>query len=350
MISPSPSTADSGLDRRTLLKTGAWAVPTLAVAVAAPAASASTPQTVNLTLEGPQAGSSYPLFTPSLTERYLADAPYGTVIVNTGSTEYVGPLIVSLEVDRRLWNVTGFTYDTRGSAGRQPLPFSGPTISGNRATYTVSFAATVAAGSDAFNGVLVLVQAEALGEYPNDRFEPADSAYTWAILEPNDDANPADNVREITAGAPVSAAPFGGEMTAQFEEVASGTGSAYRPTSATLTSIGPNSIAAGDGIRVGFDATLGDSVDPQNVTLNGTAAAGLLTLTDNSVSGGRRSVLFALTAPLAQDDVVAFDLEYGAGTGGTPLSNTSQIGYVPATANSDDQRGGNVSYVNQPGG
>lgn len=349
MTSLPSSKTDTGIGRRTLLKTGAWAVPTLAVAVAAPAASASTPATVNLTLEGPQAGSSVPLFTPSLTERFLADAPFGTVIINTGSTEYVGPLIVSLEVDRRLWNVTGFTYDTRGSSGESPATLSGPTFSGNRATYTASFAATVAAGTDAYTGVFLRVQSEFLGDYPNDRFEPADTAYTWAILEPNDDANPADNIREIPASDPVSSSPFGGAMTAQFEEVPSGSGSAYRPTSATLTSIGPNPIAAGDGIRVGFDATIGDSVEAQNVTLNGTAAPGLLSVADNTVSGGRRSVLFALTAPLAQDDAVAFDLSYTGSTGGTPVSNSSQIGYAPATPNSYDQRGVNVSYVNQPG-
>ncbi len=48
--------------------------------------------------------------------------------------------------------------------------------------------------------------------------------------------------------------------------------------------------------------------------------------------------------------VLSFTLSYSAGTKGNPTTGvTSQIGYSPASANSADQRGVNVSYANQPG-
>ncbi|WZH38442.1 MAG: hypothetical protein PIR02_07170 [Microbacterium enclense] len=348
-MNSSPSTPASGYDRRTFLRIGAWAVPALAVsgALAAPPAWAGTPKTVNLALQGPQFGSSIPLFTPALTQRFDASEPAGTVIANTGTTAYTGSIVLTLEVDSRLWKVTGFTYDTRTSAGAKAATFSGPTISGNRATYTATFTATIAPGTDPFTGVLVRPKASFLGAYPNDTFALADTAYTWKLRTPNDDADTSDNVWKITAGAPVSAAPFGGALTATFAKVASGSGSAYRPTSATLTSIGPKPIAAGDGIRVSFDAAVGGGVQPKSVTLNGTAASTLLTVAENTVSGGRRSVLLKLAKPLAAGDKVAFTLSYSAGTGGTPGA-AAQIGYWPVSANSADQRGMNVSYVDQP--
>ena len=71
---PSTSPVSRGLDRRSVLKAGAWSVPVIAVAVAAPAASAST--TANLALLSPQFGSGVPMFTPSLTQRYVASEPW----------------------------------------------------------------------------------------------------------------------------------------------------------------------------------------------------------------------------------------------------------------------------------
>ena len=350
MISSSP--ASPGFDRRSFLKVGAWVVPAMAAATAVTAtpAWAATPKTVNLALQGPQFGSSIPLFTPALTQRFDASEPAGTVIANTGTTAYKGTIVLTLEVDSRLWKVTGFTYDTRTSAGSAAATFSGPTMSGNRATYTATFTATIAPKTDPFTGVLVRPKATFLGDYPNDTFAPADTAYTWRLKTPNDDADTSDNVWKITAGKAVSAKPFGGALKVKWAKVTSGSGSAYRPSSATLTSIGPNPIKAGDGIRVSFDAAIGGGITPKSVTVNGTAVSKLLTVAENTVSGGRRSVLLKLSSALAAKDVLSFTLSYSAGTKGNPTSGvTSQIGYAPTTANSADQRGGNVSYVNQPG-
>jgi hypothetical protein len=350
MISSSPTSP--GFDRRSFLKVGAWVVPAMAAATAATAtpAWAATPKTVNLALQGPQFGSSIPLFTPALTQRFDADEPAGVVIANTGTTAYKGTIVLTLEVDSRLWKVTGFTYDTRTSAGSAAAKFSGPTMSGNRATYTATFTATIAAKTDPFTGVLVQPKATFLGDYPNDKFAPADTAYTWRLKTPDDDANTSDNVRKGAAGKPVSASPFGAVVTAKYAKVTSGNGSAYRPTSATVTSIGPKPIRAGDGILVSFDAAVGGGVQPKSVTLNGKAVSKLLTVSQNTVSGGRRSVLLTFSSAVAAGGKVAFTLSYSAGTGGNPTAGTSsQIGYWPTDLNSPDQRGRKKSSVNQPG-
>lgn len=337
----------TGPDRRSILKAGAWSVPVVALAVAAPAASAST--TANLALLPPQFGSSIPMFTPSLTQRYDASEPSGVVVGNTTSEVYTGPVILRLEVDRRLWDVTGFTYDTRDGEGARAASFSGPTLSDDRAVYTVSFAATVAPDTDSFTGILVRPTLTFLGDYPNDTLAPADAGASWVLVEPAD-AGPSDNVFVNNPGEPVDATPFGATLTADFELVASGDGSAYRPTNATLTSIGPNPTAVEDRVTVGFDPALADDVVLQNIALNGAASPDLLSQRTNTVSGGRRSVDFAFTGPLAEGDVVTFTLLYSGGTGATPASTAgSQIAYVPVTPNDDNQRGRGQSFANQPG-
>jgi len=121
---PSTSPVSRGLDRRSVLKAGAWSVPVIAVAVAAPAASAST--TANLALLSPQFGSGVPMFTPSLTQRYVASEPVGVVVGNTSGTAYSGPVVMRFEVDRRLWEGSGFTYDPRDGQGERAASFSGP--------------------------------------------------------------------------------------------------------------------------------------------------------------------------------------------------------------------------------
>ena len=344
---PSTSPVSRGLDRRSVLKAGAWSVPVIAVAVAAPAASAST--TANLALLSPQFGSGVPMFTPSLTQRYVASAPVGVVVGNTSGTAYSGPVVMRFEVDRRLWEVSGFTYDPRDGQGERAASFSGPDVSGDRAVYTVSFAATVAPDSDPYTGILVRPQLTFLGDYPNDTLAPEDSTSSWVIVDPSD-TDPSDGVWVNGPGDPVDATPFGATLTADFERVDVGGGSAYRPTRATLTSVGPNPTAVGDVVRVGFDPALGDLVVAQAVTLNGSAAPDLLSEQTNTVSGGQRSVVFALTSPLAADDRVEFTLAYEGGSGATPLAGgSSQISYSAATANDPNQRAVSQSYINQPG-
>lgn len=337
----------TGPDRRSVLKAGAWAVPVIAIAVAAPAASAST--AANLALLPPQFGSSAPMFTPSLTQRYGASEPSGVVVGNTSGEVYTGPVILRLEVDRRLWDVTGFTYDTRDGAGARETSFTGPVLSADRAVYTVSFAATVAPNSDSFTGILVRPLLTFLGDYPNDTLAPADAVSSWVLVEPVD-AGTSDNVFVNNPGEPVDATPFGATLTADFELVNSGGGSAYRPTNATLTSIGPNPTAVEDRVGVRFDPAVADDVSLQNVALNGVPSPDLLSQRTNSVSGGQRYVDFAFTGALAAGDVVTFSLVYSGGTGATPANTVwSQVGYVPVTPNDDDQRGRGQSFANQPG-
>jgi hypothetical protein len=344
--SPLETAPVSGLDRRSLLKGSAWAVPVIAVAVAAPSASAST--TTNLALLSPQFGSGVPLFTPSLTQRYVASEPVGVVVGSTTGQIYTGPVILRLEVDRRLWDVTGFTYDTRDGQGARDAAFSGPVLSGDRAVYSATFAATVVANADPYTGILVRPQLTFLGDYPNDTLEPTDSVSTWTLVEPSD-ANASDNVYVNDPSTPEDASPFGATVTADFEEVASGAGSAYRPTQATVTSVGPGSTAAGDHVQLSFDVALGDAVSPTNVALNGTPAPGLLAENSNSASGDFRSVVFTLTSPLASGDVLTFGLSYSGGTGNTPQGTFwSQIGYAATVANDPDQRALSQSYVNGP--
>ncbi|MDI9891434.1 hypothetical protein [Microbacterium sp. IEGM 1404] len=347
-MSDSPETTRSprGVARRSVLKAGAWSVPVVAVAVAAPAVSAST--TANLALLPPQFGSGVPLFTPALTERYVASEPVGVVVGNTTGQVYTGPVILRLEVDRRLWDVTGFTYDARDGEGARSAGFSGPSVTGDRAVYTATFAATVVPNADPYTGILVRPDLTFLGDYPDDTLEPADSVSTWTLVEAAD-LDASDNVHVNGPGATEESSPFGATVTADFAQVTSGSGSAYRPTQATLTSVGPNPTAVGDTVRVTFDAALGDLASLEGVALNGTPAPDLVSEQSNTVSGAFRSVLFSLTSPLASGDVVTFALSYSDPTGATPqVGSSPQIGYSAAVPNDPDQRALSRSYVNGP--
>lgn len=85
----------AAFDRRSVVKAGAWSVPVIAAAIAAPAAAASTPAPATVSGSIVGAGSAQVV---SGTPEVLGHGPQGFAISTTGTTGITGTVSVSVTV------------------------------------------------------------------------------------------------------------------------------------------------------------------------------------------------------------------------------------------------------------
>jgi len=304
------SVGTHGLSRRTVVKAGAWSVPVIAAAVAAPLASASTVG-FDLAAEPLNRGDGFSLFTADLTQSFSVGSPLGFIIGNRGTQPSPAEAIsVQLRVDSRVWDVTGMTYAFAGDAPT-PVASTAPTISGDAATYTWTFVSSIPVGSDFTTGLTILFDLDMIAQYPNDHLDDyVPPIYT--VIPPSGDSDASNNLQAFGAPTYVPAEPFGALLDINWEGIAvAAQYTAYRPTSATLTSVGPNPLLVGEGMLLRVDDHLTDTIGIQgDATLNGVAVPGLIEarpFTDPAQSG---LTFFAFTRELAAGDVLGVTFAY----------------------------------------
>ena len=328
------------IDRRTVLKAGAWSAPVIAVAATAPLAAATGGW--DLSLEPPQFGADVPLFTGDLTGTYTVPEPVGYVIGNRGATASpLASIAITLELDRRLWDVTGLQYRPIGSSDLVDAVHGTPTIDGDVARHTWTIVASVPPNTTHVDGILVRPTLRFLGEYPDDHFDDI-VPVSWILTPPAGDADATNNIVLWPAtGAVTPAAPFGAVTEVDWESVVVGTShTTYRPAVARLTSVGPHPIPAGDRVLVNIESQATSAVDVDgDALLDGVPTPGLVTLDETGPSGDSdRQYYFRIDQPIPAGSVLSipFASTDAGGSGGE--SSASWVTYWPADLNSPDQR------------
>lgn len=297
--------------RRTMVKAGAWSVPVIAAAVATPLAAASTAE-FDLSVEPLNRGDAFPLFTADLTQSFGVGSPLGFILGNRGTqASPLEAVSVQLRVDRRVWNVNGMSYAFAGD-DRTTLASTTPTINGDAATYTWTFVSSIPVGTDATTGLMVLFDLDMIAQYPNDHLDDYVSPI-YTIVPPTGDSDASNNLRAFPAPTFSPAEPFGALLDINWEGIAvGGVYTAYRPTSVTLTSVGPGPLLVGEGMLLRVDRQLTDTIGIQgDPTLNGVAAPGLVEAGPLEGSPQESGLAyFAFTQELNVGDVLGVTFAY----------------------------------------
>lgn len=344
-------TTTEGVGRRSIVSAGLWATPVVAVAVGAPMAAASGGW--DLALDPPQLGDGVTLFSADFSRRYTVDVPIAWVIANHGTTVSPAGFGFSISYDNRIWDITGMTARWSGATdGAAPtvLPLSAKTVDGDTTTASVLIPFAIPAGTDSYSGLFVTVQREFLAAYPNDAVaEPIGTV--WAIQPPAGDPD-ATNDRVALSGytdqGPAEA--WGASVAAEWERFDFTDGSyVHRPTSGTITSIGPKPALAGAEIMVLTDEKASSSVDLANIRINGAAAGGAIVFDRfDSYYGVITYVYYKTTVDLVAGDVVTFDV--AAVDGDASVSATklygSQLSFNGVVANDPDRRAPELGFMN----
>lgn len=328
------------IDRRAVLKAGAWSAPVILVAAAVPFAAATG--SWDLSLEPPQFGADAPLFTGDLTGRYTVPDPVGYVIGNRGAAASpLAPIAITLEVDRRIWNITGLRYRPIGSTDEVDAVHGPPVIDGDIARYTWTIVESVPPHATHEDGILVRPVVEFLAEYPDDHLDDV-VPVTWLLTPPSGDADASNDLVTWPAASTVTpAAPFGAVTEAEWEAVVVGTShTTYRPSVVTLSSVGPHPIAAGDRVLVTVESQATSAVDVDgDALLDGVPTPGLVTLDETGPSGyPYRQYYFRIGQPIPAGSVLSIPLAHTDAGGSGGESSASWVTYWPAELNSPDQR------------
>ncbi|NQX25864.1 hypothetical protein HQQ81_00675 [Microbacteriaceae bacterium VKM Ac-2854] len=344
-------TTTGGVGRRSIVSAGLWATPVVAMAAGAPMAAASGQW--DLALDPPQLGDGVTLFSADFSRRYTVDVPIAWVIANHGAAQSPAGFTFSISYDNRIWDITGMTARWSGDgSGAEPttLPFASKTADGDVTTASVLIPFAIPAGTDSYSGLWVAVQRDFLAAYPNDAVaEPIGTV--WAIQPPVGDPD-ATNDRVALSGYTDQgpADVWGATAVAEWERFDFTDGSyVYRPTSGTITSIGPKPAAVGGEIMVLTDQKASASVDLADIRINGEPAGDAIVFDRfDSYFGVITYVYYRLAAELAAGDVVTFDV---VTTDGDPsVSATklygSQLAFNGAEPNDPDRRAPELGFVN----
>lgn len=153
---------------------------------------------------------------------------------------------------------------------------------------------------------------------------------------PSGDADASNDLQAFPAPTYLPAEPFGALLDINWEGVAvAGQYTAYRPTSATMMSVGPSPILAGEGMLLRVDQHLTDTIGIQgDATLNGAAVPGLIDARPFNDPPQSGVAIFALTQDLAEGDVLGVTFAYTQ----------------PTTANGPDISRANAQLSYWPGG
>jgi|GEM_PF-2965976 len=227
----------SGIDRRTVLRTGAWAVPAIALAVGAPAASAS--DTGAVTFRGGDYSYTNSFFNTALTQRSSVQPGLSFDILNGSTPIPSGSITVAVEFDR-------FAYQSSSSPeGLVTLDFGGTrtpldvpiTVDATTGRMLFSIPVEVPAQGQSANSVYVNVPF--LNTAPNDVYDqyvPAKITIQCAV----GGGTPQTTVLGPYVPTVSPATPWGYDFDTNLATYTSGACSVLLPASGSIRSYGPN--------------------------------------------------------------------------------------------------------------
>lgn len=319
----------------------AWATPVVAVAAAAPAASASPSAGFDLALDSPQMGSSFYMFNGALTRLLQVGEPVATVVANHGTVASPTGFTLQVSYDSAVFRFTGATGHFGGSSDRTPLPVTSRSQADRVETVTFAIPVVIPPGTDSFSGYLVRFDYDILGVYPNDSVENYRSTRLTILPVAGDTNSSNDTTVASTAKDLGAVSPWGVLANATYETRAIGSLTLKRPTTITWTSVGPNPTPAGSTLRIGTDAQTASRVRISNVRINGATAPAAVSFSSQESSNGQTiTAVYDLNVHLGADEELTFDVTY---VDQTPPPSVSQIyaaqaNFLSPEANSPAQR------------
>lgn len=336
--------ANSGrnpVERRSVVRAAAWSAPVIALAVTAPAASASTVIDFDGAVTGLQMGSVTDIFNGDLTARYTVNVPLGFTFLNTGTVPIPAGTAASVTYDRRVFSPQGF--EVRLGQVTIPLAHSVPVVAGDAATVTFNVPIEIQPNTDPVSAaaVLVITRFSMHHDYPNDAIDGLVTSRFAITLQ---DTNPANNsMDDFGFTTAIPAAPWGVSIDRSWAPYSwnGGLCHAELPSSTTFTSVGPHPTRAGDQIAIGYDTRLANSATVSGITLNGVPAPDLIAVSSVVASGVYGRTEFTVAQPLAAGDVLqaVFGYVHAPDAGTISDINRSSLNWnSPANPNDPDRR------------